>query len=131
MTITQKLFVLAAMFFCHIVDDYYLQGILAQMKQRKWWEANAPGSFYRLDYIAALVEHAFSWSFVMSIPILVLAIVTHNETMLGLVLVSYIINTCTHAVIDHLKANVRAINLVIDQYLHIVQIAMLWWVAVF
>jgi hypothetical protein len=26
-----------AMCFCHIVDDYYLQGILASMKQKNWW----------------------------------------------------------------------------------------------
>lgn len=30
-----KIFILALMIFCHIVDDYYLQGILAQMKQKK------------------------------------------------------------------------------------------------
>lgn len=29
-----KLFVLFSMFFLHIVDDYYLQGILAKMKQK-------------------------------------------------------------------------------------------------
>lgn len=34
-------FVLLAMVFCHIVDDYYLQGWLASAKQRKWWEENA------------------------------------------------------------------------------------------
>ena len=33
-----KLFVLLAMVFCHIVDDYYLQAIgpLASMKQKSW-----------------------------------------------------------------------------------------------
>ena len=25
------------MFFCHIADDYYLQGWLASAKQKKWW----------------------------------------------------------------------------------------------
>lgn len=28
--------------FCHIVDDYYLQGILAQLKCREWWGKNYP-----------------------------------------------------------------------------------------
>lgn len=36
MSITWKLLILATMIFCHIADDYYLQGILAQMKQRSW-----------------------------------------------------------------------------------------------
>ena len=26
----------------HIVDDYYLQGILAKMKQKSWWKEVAP-----------------------------------------------------------------------------------------
>ena len=29
-----KLFVLLVMLFAHIVDDYYLQGVLASMKQK-------------------------------------------------------------------------------------------------
>lgn len=131
MTITQKLFVLAAMFFCHIVDDYYLQGILAQMKQRKWWENNAPDEQYKHDYIMALCEHAFSWSFVMSMPLLVVSFITQNEAMLGTVLMSYVFNTVIHAIVDNLKANVQALNLIQDQAIHFVQIAMLWWVALF
>ena len=31
-------FVLASMLFMHVVDDYYLQGILANLKQRSYWE---------------------------------------------------------------------------------------------
>ena len=37
-----EIFMLLLMIFLHIVDDYYLQGILASMKQRGWWEKNAP-----------------------------------------------------------------------------------------
>lgn len=32
------LFVVLAMIFCHIVDDYYLQGTLANLKQKSFWE---------------------------------------------------------------------------------------------
>ena len=35
------LLILIGMFFLHIVDDYYLQGCLAQMKQQSWWEKSA------------------------------------------------------------------------------------------
>ena len=64
-----KYFIFILMVFCHIVDDYYLQGILASMKQRKWWIDNAPKKLYRHDYIAALVMHAFSWAFMIMLPI--------------------------------------------------------------
>ena len=50
MTLEFKVLVLFAMLFCHIVDDYYLQGILASMKQKSWWEANAPVPLYKNDY---------------------------------------------------------------------------------
>lgn len=33
-----NLFIILAMVFCHIVDDYYLQSCLASMKQKKWWQ---------------------------------------------------------------------------------------------
>ena len=32
-----KIFMFVTMFFLHIVDDYYLQGWLAQAKQEKYW----------------------------------------------------------------------------------------------
>lgn len=34
-------FLLLLMIFLHIVDDYYLQGILASMKQKEWWNKAA------------------------------------------------------------------------------------------
>lgn len=36
-----KTILLLTMLFCHIVDDYYLQGWLASAKQKSWWEKNA------------------------------------------------------------------------------------------
>lgn len=40
-------FLLLLMIFLHIVDDYYLQGILASMKQKEWWHKTAPEKMYR------------------------------------------------------------------------------------
>ena len=131
MSFTFKLIVLAAMLFCHIVDDYYLQGILANLKQIDWWK-NTPStcdfdkSMYKRDYIIALVEHAFSWSFVMSIPLLIMAIHATNESFFQLLIIGYIGNTIIHALVDHLKANLHLINLVEDQAIHFVQIFLLW-----
>ena len=64
-----NLFVVLLMIFCHIVDDYYLQGWLASAKQKKYWKENAPEKLYRYDYIWALIMHSFSWSFMIMLPI--------------------------------------------------------------
>ena len=36
MNIAYKIVILFTMIFCHIVDDYYLQGWLASAKQKTW-----------------------------------------------------------------------------------------------
>lgn len=61
-------FVLASMLFMHVVDDYYLQGILANLKQRSYWEEHAPDSMYRYDYLVGLLMHSLSWSFCIILP---------------------------------------------------------------
>ena len=64
-----NVFIILAMIFCHIVDDYYLQGGLTSMKQKKWWQENAPQKLYKYDYIVALIMHSMSWSFMIMLPI--------------------------------------------------------------
>ena len=129
MSITWKLLILASMIFCHIADDYYLQGILSKMKQRAWWRKNAPDTLYANDYLMALAEHAFSWSFIMSLPLMLVGVVTKNEMLIQHVLMSYFVNTMFHGIIDDLKANVQVINLVVDQCLHLLQVFLTWEVA--
>ena len=114
--------VLLSMFFLHIVDDYYLQGVLANLKQRKWWRNNAPDKLYRYDYLIALVEHAFSWSFMIHIPIMV-----YFKGSITLLPISIIVNMMIHAFIDDLKANKRIINLITDQVFHFIQIVVTFW----
>lgn len=115
-----KLLILFAMIFAHIVDDYYLQGILAKMKQKKWWEENAPDKMYRHDYIVALIAHAFSWSCMITVPTLLIS------DKYYIMCIFIIINTILHACVDNLKANKRWINLITDQFCHMVQIIGLW-----
>ena len=123
---------LPLMIFCHIVDDYYLQGWLASGKQRKWWKENAPNNFYKNDYKAALVAHAFSWSFCINFPMLAYAVYTHNlKPFLLVYLISLILNTAIHAVVDDLKANKHEINLIADQSIHLCQILISWVVYIF
>lgn len=113
------LFVIILMVFCHIVDDYYLQGWLASAKQKQWWKDNAPDKLYRFDYIWALIMHSFSWSFMIMLPI---AVAVSFEVGFGFVFF-LALNTALHAVIDDCKANKKIINLWIDQICHMVQIA--------
>ena len=120
-----KLIILLTMLFLHIVDDYYLQGILAQMKQKSWWKENAPDELYKNDYKVALLEHAFSWTFMIMLPITITMIIQNNYIN-RIYITCFIMNWILHAVIDHLKANRKTINLVIDQSCHILQIVVTW-----
>lgn len=123
---SQRLLILFIMIFCHLIDDYKLQGILANMKQRKWWKENANKDLYQNDYKMALIEHAFSWSFTITLPFLVIAFIQNNELLAVLLIVRYIINTAIHAFVDDLKANKFKINLVEDQLIHLLQIISTW-----
>ena len=115
-----KLFILFVMIFAHIVDDYYLQGILASLKQKTWWEnQKSYKPMYKYDYIVALIMHAFSWSFMVSLPILYLGFTKW-------IAIAIILNTIVHGIVDDLKANKGKINLIVDQSIHIIQIVITW-----
>ena len=117
-----KVFILLSMIFLHIIDDYKLQGILASMKQKKWWkQQNEYKELYKNDYIPALIEHSFSWTFMIMLPIAI-----YLKFDIGWWTLAYIINMAIHAFVDDLKANKFKINLVIDQTIHIVQIVVTW-----
>ena len=58
---------LPIMLFLHVFADYTLQGILASMKQKIWWENE--DKRYKNDYKIALATHAFEWSFAVTLPI--------------------------------------------------------------
>ena len=120
-----KLFLLLGMLFLHLVDDYYLQGWLASAKQKSWWEKNAPDKLYSHDYIMALCEHAFSWTFmIMLIPAIFNYVCNHNIPVDYFLF--FVLNWIIHCIIDDLKANKKDINLVQDQLFHVIQIALTW-----
>ena len=121
-----QIFVFIAMVFCHIFDDYYLQGRLTNMKQKSWWAANAPDPMYKSDYIVALVVHAFSWSFMVLLPVLI----TTGWLITKKLLVVFVVNWLVHGIVDDLKANRKAINLITDQGIHLIQILFSWAVLV-
>ena len=51
------------MFLAHCIDDFFLQGgCLVNLKQKSWWEKQAPDAKYSKDYLMGLFIHAFEWS---------------------------------------------------------------------
>lgn len=121
--------VLLTMLFCHIIADYNLQGCLASMKQKSWWEKNYPNEKYKNDYIVALICHSFSWSFVVHIPILLTMFQTQSfdYKYTFTFFTTIVINTWIHEIIDTLKANSKILNLWEDQLLHLFQIVGTWF----
>ena len=114
-----KEFVYLLMLFCHIIDDYNLQGWLASAKQKEWWKKNAPEKMYEKDYVMALIVHSISWAFMIMLPIAL-----YYGFNIGYeYIIAMIINTVVHAVVDNLKANEKKINLWVDQAIHLIQIA--------
>lgn len=116
-------FTLFLMIFAHIFDDYYMQGILASMKQKAWWKENAPYAMYRFDYIAALIAHSFSWAFMIMLPIALVHYSSIDPLAYGIALLA---NMAIHTIIDDMKANKKKINLIVDQSAHMVQILVTW-----
>jgi hypothetical protein len=116
--------ILLLMLFAHIIDDFYLQGILANMKQKRWWEHSEwYKPLYKNDYKMALLIHSMSWSIMILLPFMFLHYVS------GLMLLgAFIINAVIHCYVDDLKANRGQINLVVDQSIHIVQVILTWMV---
>lgn len=113
-----KAFIFLLMIFCHIVDDYYLQGWLASAKQKKYWKDNAPNQLYKYDYVWALIMHSFSWTFMVMLPIAYLM----NFNITILFAIAFLLNILTHAFVDNLKANKQKLNLIQDQSIHLLQI---------
>lgn len=117
---------LFSMIFLHIVDDYYLQGALAKFKQKSWWEENYPDELYKHDYIISLLLHAFSWTFMVMIPVMIRIYMYADFEYQKRYIFCFLFNWIVHSIIDHLKANVKIINLTTDQIAHIIQIVFTW-----
>ena len=114
--------ILILMFFCHLIDDFVLQGKFAYLKQRTWWikacnDDRLPFDKYKNDYRMALFEHSLEWSIAIMLPIIFLCNVS------GLILLAaVVINTIIHYIVDNAKANQLRLNLIQDQLIHFIQI---------
>ena len=121
-----KPFLLILMVFLHIINDYNLQGWFASAKQREWWKNNAPSKLYKYDYILALLIHSFSWSFMIMLPIAL-----HMSFSIDYIFIIILFaNMFMHAFVDNLKANKKKINLWTDQFIHVAQIIVTFFILV-
>ena len=114
-----RLVLFAIMLEIHIIVDFHMQGILGKLKQRSEW-LNHPeySDMYKDDWAIAMWLHAFEWTFSVMLP---LAYVRGWNVGNGFGLM-FVINMIIHASTDHLKANLREINLVVDQLIHVTQL---------
>ena len=114
------------MFWLHLIDDFRLQGLIGNLKQKSWWEKNYRNKLYKDDWEFALFEHSFSWSFTTHIPLLIISLYSYyaNRYLYALWLYVWCIvfNTLLHMIIDNSKANKQEISLSTDQIFHIAQI---------
>lgn len=110
-------FVFLLMMAIHVIEDFHLQGRMADMKQQAWWE-EFPDR-YRMDYTMVLFLHGLEWSVLVSLPLL---LITGLDVPMWLV-PAIVINGFIHSVVDDLKANRFKINLIQDQLIHMVQMA--------
>ena len=118
--IGNALFVLASMFFMHVVADFNLQGIMASMKQKTWWQKQEEydEEDNGKDYKFPLFWHSLQWSFCIMLPLFI----ADNLKINVVGLIFFCLNICCHYIIDNAKANIHCINLVSDQFIHILQI---------
>jgi len=122
MNISHILLIFFITIFLHVYDDFKSQGILASMKQKEWWTSQSSYTEkYKYDYTIALLAHSFSWAAAISIPSLVYYYIVNKEICLPL-LFFIVIQTMVHCIVDDLKANKYKINLIQDQFTHLVQI---------
>lgn len=125
-----SIIILFCMIFLHIIADFNLQGILAKFKQKSWWESQPDYELmHRNDYKISLVLHAFSWSFMIHIPLFIVLTIAYTEgESFGVLtlLITVLGNAWLHAVIDDWKANYQIISLMTDQIIHLIQIFVVW-----
>lgn len=128
--------ILITMIFLHIIDDFHLQGCFKIFKQKDYWnnEDNYKDfkykylamDMYKNDWKAALMLHAFSWAYIIHLPIIVFILYTGGDYPAFWFVLSFVVNWVIHAIVDHMKANKLKINLIQDQTIHIIQIILTW-----
>ena len=133
--ISYKIFILLLMLLMHYIEDFHLQGCLANLKQKEWWKKQINEnpkihtvfeySIYKNDYKMSLFAHSIENALFVMLPLmidlLISELVTDYLRNTWIFFVPAIALICvSHYVIDNLKANEMKINLIKDQILHII-----------
>ena len=135
--ISYKIFILFLMLLMHYIEDFHLQGILANMKQKSWWDKQIvdfpprKGNKYRKDYVISLIVHSLENAIFVTLPIIIndlyYTFTVNKDNSLWIAwlfdiwLIAYF-----HYWIDDSKCNKMKINLIVDQLLHFVIIVFIW-----
>lgn len=105
----------------HIIDDFILQqlGNLNNFKQKKFWEPynKEYNNRYVVDYHMGLIIHCMSWGIMVHLPLFFF-----GNTPEMVILISFLIHSVVHGIIDHNKCNKYKLSLVEDQLLHFIQL---------
>ena len=139
--ISYKIFILFLMLLMHYIEDFHLQGCLANLKQKKWWidelckkfdcddkreEVREPyltTTIYKNDYKMSLFAHSIENALFVMLPLIIDLLITEfvkGMSNTWIFFIPAIVLICmTHYVIDDEKANKMKINLVQDQLLHL------------
>lgn len=118
--------ILFIMLLLHVIDDFHMQGIMKEMKQKSWWlKQKGYKDAYENDYMMVLFLHSLSWTIIVTLPIMLFMTPPSN-----LLVLSILTNTAIHYYVDDLKCNQMKINLVTDQLIHLIQILVTWVVFV-
>ena len=114
--------ILILMILAHIIDDFVLQPqCLSELKQKDYWYRKGIWKgIWKFDFLCAGLIHSISWSCMIVLPVLFLKELTPQlELYIKWVTLANII---VHFIVDNLKANMKHINLWIDQLIHFLQI---------
>lgn len=132
--ISYKIFILFLMLLMHYIEDFHLQGCLANLKQKKWWEKQISNndmhshyalehSIYKNDYKMSLFAHSIENALFVMLPLIIDMLIsefTHYLQNTWILFIPSTILICvSHYLIDDSKANEMKINLVQDQLYHL------------
>ena len=114
----------------HIIDDFVLQqlGNLNNFKQKKFWEPynKEYNNRYAVDYQMGLIIHCISWGIMVHLPLFFF-----GNTPEMVILISFLIHSIIHGIIDNYKCNEYKLSLVEDQILHFIQLICIIWIGVY
>ena len=139
--ISYKIFILFLMLLMHYIEDFHLQGCLANLKQKKWWQEQISNndmsshyalehSIYKNDYKMSLFAHSIENALLVMLPMIIDMLIsefTHCMQNTWILFTPSTILICvSHYLIDDSKANKMKINLVQDQLYHLCVILLIF-----